>query len=78
MKILNNSAVIILILFFLFSCDHGISPTKTEKDNDLLAVKSCFYECANQYPGNHAKRADGQEYCGLIEIQFERAQRKTP
>ena len=34
MKILNNIAVIFLILFYLFSCDHGISPTKTEKDTE--------------------------------------------
>ena len=34
MKMLNNVTVIMLILFVLFSCDHGISPTKAEKDNE--------------------------------------------
>ena len=38
MNTLNNINVIILILFLLFSCDHGISPTKTEKISETKST----------------------------------------
>ena len=38
MKILNNINVIIFVLFLLFSCDHGINPTQTQKDNETKST----------------------------------------